>query len=102
MLEFTLHPHKPVEITDENTWKADDDKLDEFCKDFEQTIIKCETYLPVMSYLQGSNSMTPDFKSEYLSDYKRLVTAASGFRSIRNEFEHHLLNNNFEEAQKMA
>ena len=55
-----------------------------------------------MLYLQGSSSMTPDFKSEYLSDYNRLVSSASGFRSIRKEFENHLLNNNFEEAQKMA
>ena len=84
MLEFTLHPHKPVEITEESTWQADIDKLNDVCRDFKEIIARCETYLPIMFYL--SNSLKPDFKSEYLSDYKKLVAAASGVNSIRNEF----------------
>ena len=55
-----------------------------------------------MLYLQGYNSLKPDFKSEFLADYNKLVSAASAFKNLRNEFEHLLLNNQFEEAQKMA
>ena len=51
MIEFILHPHKPVEITDEITMRADTDKLNDVCRDFESIITKCETYVPIMLYL---------------------------------------------------
>ena len=88
MIEFILHPHKPVEITDEITMRADTDKLNDVCRDFESIITKCETYVPIMLYLQGSSSIKPDFKSDYLADYNKLVSTATAFKSLRNEFEH--------------
>ena len=100
MEEFNLHPHKAVEILEGSTWMADDDKLNDVSRDFESIIAKCETYLPIMSYL--SNSQKPNFKSEYLADCNKLISAASAFKSLRNEFEHLLGNNNFEKAQQMA
>ena len=51
MYEFNIHPHKPVEINEESTWELDDDKLNDVCRDFEEIIAKCKTYLPIMLYL---------------------------------------------------
>ena len=100
MEQFKLHPHQAVEILEGSTWMADDDKLNDVSRDFESIIAKCETYLPIMFYL--SNSQKPNFKSEYLADCNKLMSAASAFKSLRNEFEHLLANNNFEKAQQMA